>query len=47
MTELEPTVVGVDYHDESVRRAQAAAEVAGVADRVEFRVADAMSYEGR
>ena len=38
--------VGVDYHDESVRRAQAAAEAVGVADRVEFRVADAMSYEG-
>jgi SAM-dependent methyltransferase len=38
--------VGVDYHEESVRRARAAAEAAGVADRVHFVVADAASYEG-
>jgi SAM-dependent methyltransferase len=38
--------VGVDYHEESVRRARAAAEAAGVTDRVEFLVADAASYDG-
>jgi SAM-dependent methyltransferase len=38
------TFVGVDYHDESVRRATAAAEAAGVADRLQFRVGDATSY---
>ena len=32
------TFVGVDYHEESVRRATAAAEAAGVADRVRFEV---------
>jgi SAM-dependent methyltransferase len=40
------TFVGVDYHEESVRRAQAAAEAAGVSDRVQFQVADAASYTG-
>jgi SAM-dependent methyltransferase len=40
------TFVGVDYHDESVRRATAAAEAAGVADQVRFEVGDASSYAG-
>lgn len=38
--------VGVDYHEESVRLATAAAVEAGVADRVHFEVADATSYGG-
>lgn len=38
------TFVGVDYHEESVRRARRAAEEAGVHDRVTFRVGDAVSY---
>ena len=38
--------VGVDYHEESIRRATAAAEAAGVADRVTFEVGDAESYAG-
>ncbi|MET1061212.1 MAG: methyltransferase domain-containing protein [Nocardioides sp.] len=40
------TFVGVDYHEESIRLARAAAEEAGVADRVQFEVADATSYAG-
>jgi SAM-dependent methyltransferase len=40
------TFVGLDYHEESVRRASAAAEAAGVADRVHFEVGDATSYGG-
>ncbi len=40
------TFVGVDYHDESIRLANAAAQEAGVADRVQFEVADATSYTG-
>jgi SAM-dependent methyltransferase len=40
------TFVGVDFHEESVRRASAAAESAGVADRVRFEVGDATSYPG-
>jgi SAM-dependent methyltransferase len=40
------TFVGIDYHEESIRQARAAAEEAGVADRVVFQVADAASYEG-
>lgn len=40
------TFVGVDDHSESVRRARAAAEQAGVADRVTFEVADAAAYAG-
>ncbi len=40
------TFVGVDFHEESVRRASAAAEAAGVADRVHFEVGDATSYDG-
>ena len=40
------TFVGVDYHEESVRLANAAAAEAGVADRVRFEVADATSYSG-
>ena len=38
--------VGVDYHGESIRLARAAAEEAGVADRVHFEVGDATSYDG-
>jgi SAM-dependent methyltransferase len=41
------TFVGVDYHEESVRRATAAAAEAGVGDRVTFEVGDASSYAGR
>ena len=41
------TFVGVDYHDESIRLARAAADEAGVADRVSFRVGDATSYDGQ
>ena len=40
------TFVGIDYHEESIRRATAAAEAAGVADRVQFLVGDASSYAG-
>ncbi len=40
------TFVGVDYHEESVRRATAAAAAAGVSDRVEFVVGDASEYAG-
>jgi SAM-dependent methyltransferase len=40
------TFVGVDYHEESIRQARAAAEEAGVTDRVTFRAGDATSYEG-
>lgn len=40
------TFVGVDYHEESIRLARAAAVEAGVADRVRFEVADATSYTG-
>lgn len=38
--------VGIDYHEESVRRARSAAAEAAVSDRVEFMVRDAASYEG-
>jgi SAM-dependent methyltransferase len=40
------TFVGVDYHDESVRRATSAALEAGVGDRVTFEVGDASTYAG-
>jgi 2-polyprenyl-3-methyl-5-hydroxy-6-metoxy-1,4-benzoquinol methylase len=40
------TFVGVDSHDESIRRANAAAERAGVADRVSFRQATADGVTG-
>jgi hypothetical protein len=40
------TFVGVDYHDESIRQAKAAAVEAGVTDRVEFHASDATSYDG-
>ena len=40
------TFVGVDYHEESVRRAALAARGAGVSDRVRFEVGDASSYAG-
>jgi SAM-dependent methyltransferase len=38
--------VGFDTHDDSVEAARANAEAAGVADRVDFRRADAGSYPG-
>lgn len=38
------TFVGLDYHEESIRLATAAALEAGVADRVRFEVGDATSY---
>ncbi|MBF4767445.1 class I SAM-dependent methyltransferase [Nocardioides agariphilus] len=40
------TFVGVDYHDESIRQAKAAAVEAGVTDRVQFHESDSTSYEG-
>jgi SAM-dependent methyltransferase len=40
------TFVGVDYHEESIRQARAAAGEAGVTDRVTFQVGDATSYHG-
>ncbi|MDO9486577.1 MAG: class I SAM-dependent methyltransferase [Actinomycetota bacterium] len=40
------TFVGVDYHDESVRRARIEANGSGVGDRVSFAVHDATSYAG-
>jgi SAM-dependent methyltransferase len=40
------TFVGIDYHEESVRRAGIAANGAGVADRVTFEVGEAQGYEG-
>ncbi|MET0525577.1 MAG: class I SAM-dependent methyltransferase [Nocardioides sp.] len=40
------TFIGIDYHEESVRRATAAAVSAGVADRVQFIVGDASEYAG-
>lgn len=40
------TFKGVDYHDESIRRAIAAAEEAGVGERVVFERDDAVSYDG-
>jgi SAM-dependent methyltransferase len=38
--------VGFDYHEDSVRRARAAAQDAGVAERVSFEVAAAKAYPG-
>lgn len=40
------TFVGVDYHEESIRRARVAAQGAGVSDRVTFEVGDAAEYGG-
>lgn len=40
------TFVGVDYHEESIRRARVAAQGAGVDDRVRFEVGDAAAYGG-
>lgn len=40
------TFVGVDSHEESVRRATLAAKEAGVGDRVTFEVGDAATYGG-
>ncbi len=40
------TFVGVDYHEESVRRARHSAAAAGLEGRVHFEVADAGSYDG-
>jgi 2-polyprenyl-3-methyl-5-hydroxy-6-metoxy-1,4-benzoquinol methylase len=40
------TVVGVDYHEESIEVARERAETAGVADRVSFEVATAREYGG-
>lgn len=40
------TFVGVDSHEESIRRARVAAQGAGVSDRVSFEVGDASSYAG-
>ena len=39
--------VGLDTHDESLEVARANAQAAGVAERIEFRRADAGSYPGR
>jgi SAM-dependent methyltransferase len=40
------TVVGIDYHEESIEVARERAETAGVADRVRFEVATAREYTG-
>lgn len=40
-------VVGFDYHEGSIQAARAAAQKAGVADRVRFEVARAKDYPGR
>ena len=40
------TVVGVDYHEDSIAVARERAETAGVADRVDFEVATAREYTG-
>ncbi|ELY61690.1 class I SAM-dependent methyltransferase [Natronococcus jeotgali] len=40
------TVVGIDYHEESIAVARERAEAAGVADRVDFEVATARGYNG-
>jgi 2-polyprenyl-3-methyl-5-hydroxy-6-metoxy-1,4-benzoquinol methylase len=40
-------LVGFDYHEGSIRAARAAAQKAGVADRVRFEVARAKDYPGR
>ncbi|HEY5845283.1 MAG TPA: class I SAM-dependent methyltransferase [Microlunatus sp.] len=40
------TFVGVDYHEESVRRARIAAERSGVLGRVDFQVHGSESYDG-
>jgi SAM-dependent methyltransferase len=40
------TFVGIDYHEESVRRARIAASGSGVADRVTFEVGEAEAYDG-
>ena len=42
----ESTFVGVDYHEPSIAAARERAEEAGVADRVDFEVATAKSYDG-
>lgn len=38
---------GFDYHEASIRRAREAADEAGIADRVNFEVANAKGYPGR
>jgi SAM-dependent methyltransferase len=40
------TFVGIDVHEESVRRAALAANGVGVGDRVRFEVAEAQGYDG-
>ena len=40
------TFVGIDYHEESVRRARIAATESGAYDRVDFQVHEAESYDG-
>ncbi|MFC6953811.1 methyltransferase domain-containing protein [Halorubellus litoreus] len=40
------TVVGIDYHDDSISVARERAASAGVADRVSFEVATAREYDG-
>ncbi|WP_158059511.1 methyltransferase domain-containing protein [Halorussus halophilus] len=40
------TVVGIDYHEESIAVARKRAEAAGVGDRVHFEVATASEYNG-
>ena len=40
------TFTGFDYHDGSIEHARAAAEKAGVADRVQFEVASAQDFAG-
>jgi SAM-dependent methyltransferase len=40
------TFIGFDYHQPSIAKARAAADAAGVGDRVRFEVADAANYPG-
>ena len=40
------TVVGIDYHEDSIEVARERAETAGVSDRVTFEVATAREYSG-
>ncbi|ELZ29875.1 methyltransferase type 12 [Halogeometricum pallidum JCM 14848] len=40
------TVVGIDYHEDSIDVARERAEAAGIADRVDFEVATASEYDG-
>jgi SAM-dependent methyltransferase len=42
----ESTITGFDFHEPSIRQARRRAEEAGVADRVQFQVGKAQSFDG-